>query len=93
MKEKFLFFPLWLLNRVIHKWFSAAHPWERMVHSGTPGSSIHPLFLSQLSPSADLAVAVFLTFTGKQKDAIIIKPIRLIFGKRTRIRSTDSQTG
>ncbi|KAL7394466.1 hypothetical protein ABVT39_026481 [Epinephelus coioides] len=26
-------------------------------------SSIHPLFLSQLSPSADLAVAVFLTFT------------------------------
>ncbi|XP_070767922.1 opsin 9 [Enoplosus armatus] len=27
-------------------------------------SSIHPLFLSQLSPSADLAVAVFLTLTG-----------------------------
>ncbi|XP_028281095.1 opsin 9 [Parambassis ranga] len=27
-------------------------------------SSIHPLFLSQLSPSADLAVAVFLIFTG-----------------------------
>ncbi|XP_039662073.1 opsin 9 [Perca fluviatilis] len=27
-------------------------------------SSIHPLFLSQLSPSADLAVAVFLTFTS-----------------------------
>ncbi|KAG8009976.1 Intermediate filament family orphan 1 [Nibea albiflora] len=27
-------------------------------------SSIHPLFLSQLSPSADLAVAAFLTFTG-----------------------------
>ncbi|XP_049439687.1 opsin 9 [Epinephelus fuscoguttatus] len=26
-------------------------------------SSIHPLFLSQVSPSADLAVAVFLTFT------------------------------
>ncbi|XP_035528527.1 opsin 9 isoform X2 [Morone saxatilis] len=27
-------------------------------------SSIHPQFLSQLSPSADIAVAVFLTFTG-----------------------------
>ncbi|XP_042279580.1 opsin 9 [Thunnus maccoyii] len=27
-------------------------------------SSIHPLFLSQLSPSADLAVAVFLTLMG-----------------------------
>ncbi|XP_074508535.1 opsin 9 [Sebastes fasciatus] len=27
-------------------------------------SSIHPLFLSQLSPYADLAVAAFLTFTG-----------------------------
>ncbi|XP_076593522.1 opsin 9 [Chaetodon auriga] len=27
-------------------------------------SSIHPLFLSQLPPSADLAVAVFLTLTG-----------------------------
>ncbi|XP_032373867.1 opsin 9 [Etheostoma spectabile] len=27
-------------------------------------SSIHPMFLSQLSPSTDLAVAVFLTFTS-----------------------------
>ncbi|XP_070691997.1 opsin 9 [Pempheris klunzingeri] len=27
-------------------------------------SSTHPLFLSQLSPSADLAIAAFLTFTG-----------------------------
>ncbi|KAI3361134.1 hypothetical protein L3Q82_013336, partial [Scortum barcoo] len=27
-------------------------------------SFIHPLFLSRLSPSADMAVAVFLTFTG-----------------------------
>ncbi|KAM9353488.1 opsin 9 [Symphorus nematophorus] len=41
-----------------------------MVENGSQGgsgfvpSSIHPLFLSQLSPSADLAVAVFLTFTG-----------------------------
>lgn len=31
-------------------------------------SSINPLFHSQLSPSADLAVAVFLTFTGGQKN-------------------------
>ncbi|CAJ1062497.1 opsin 9 [Xyrichtys novacula] len=27
-------------------------------------SSTHPMFLSQLSPSADLTIAVFLTFTG-----------------------------
>lgn len=35
-------------------------------------SSIHPLFHSQLSPSADLAVAIFLTFTGRQKDTFIM---------------------
>lgn len=29
-------------------------------------SSVQPLFRSQLSPSADLVVAVFLTFTGRQ---------------------------
>ncbi len=46
---------------------------------GVVPSFIHPLFLSQLSPSADLAVAVFLTFTGKQKDTFSVMPLSCSF--------------
>lgn len=40
--------------------------------SGFVPSFIHPLFLSQLSPSADLVAAVFLAITGKQNDTFIV---------------------
>ncbi|XP_041648866.1 opsin 9 [Cheilinus undulatus] len=44
-------------------------------------SSIHPQFLSQLSPSADLAIAAFLTFTGLTS-VLGNGTVLLVFGKK-----------
>lgn len=41
-------------------------------------SSIRPLFLSRLSPAADLAVAVFLTFAGGWKLPLIFMVTSLL---------------